>query len=246
MTSTDTGRTVAISFVASDFATDAMKERIRRVAGSVADLLAAKGVSSLLVNAAAPDEDAAATVASVDGVLVLGGVDVDPAVYGEEPELEMFFLNDKADRYEASLVTTAAESDTPVLGICRGSQVINVAFGGSLVQDIPAGIHRLEGDPQDPISSWSNHDVSIEPDSRLASLLRETRLDGRSNHHQAVKRVGEGLRIVARADDGVVEGVEAEDAWVVGVQWHPEEAHADPEMFDRLLTGFVAAIDERK
>lgn len=241
-----TDRTVAISYVASDFATDAMKARIAKVAQTVADRLEAKGVSSVTVNAADPGRDAAVVIDDVDGVLVLGGVDIDPKVYGEEPELEMFFLNADADRYEASLVTTAAENDTPVLGICRGSQVINVAFGGSLIHDIPAGIHRREGDPADPISSWSNHDLIIEPDSRLASLTRDLRFDGRSNHHQAVKRIGEGLRVVARSEDGIVEGVEAENTWVVGVQWHPEEGQADPEMFDRILDGFIAAIDERK
>ena len=246
MTAPQYDRTVAISYVASDFATDAMKERLAKLSQRIADQLATKGTGAVIVNSGQPTSDAETVISGVDGVLVLGGVDIDPEVYGEEPELEMFFLNGEADRYEASLVTTAAEHDKPVLGICRGSQVINVAFGGSLIHDIPFGIHRLEGDPADPISSWAEHEMTIEPDSRLAGILGTTRLSGSSNHHQAAKRIGDGLRVVARADDGIVEGVESEDGWVVGVQWHPEWVDADPVMFDRILDGFFAAIDERK
>ena len=155
-----------------------------------------------------------------DALLVPGGYDIDPRRYGEEP-LETTVTADfpAQDGFEAEMMRAALELGLPVLAICRGFQLLNVERGGSLVQDLPADSLHRDG----------VHEVLLEPDSRLAGAIGAPHLPVSSYHHQAVARVGEGLRVVGTAPDGVVEAIELEDpeAELLAVQWHPEDSAAD-------------------
>ena len=197
------------------------------------------GLDVTWVNAAAPDAAAADLVSRAAGVIVLGGADVDPAMYGESPAGTWTESTDAAaDAFEIELIRAAIDGSLPLFAICRGTQLLNVALGGSLVQDLGAGIHR---DP-DPDVPMVTHDVGVRAGTRLASILGAGAHGIRSGHHQAVDRLADGLVVSATAPDGVVEAIELPgDAWVVGVQWHPEDAGADPVPLRALLAAFAAA-----
>ncbi|NIJ04453.1 gamma-glutamyl-gamma-aminobutyrate hydrolase family protein [Frigoribacterium faeni] len=185
-----------------------------------------------------PQDELDARLAAADAVVVTGGEDVDPSFYGgdaDDPHLGQTFP--AADRAQVALVRQAVAGNTPLVGICRGMQLVNVALGGDLVQHLHEGGHV--GD--DPADSMVDHRVAVEPDSRLARALGATELDVRSSHHQAVGRVGTGLRVVARADDGTVEAVEHEEAPVWCVQWHPEDAGSRGTVLTDLLEAALAA-----
>ena len=153
---------------------------------------------------------------ALDGLVLQGGADISPLAYGEEPEKPEWAGDPMRDRYEIDLVQAFTAAKKPVLGICRGAQMINVALGGSLHQDIPD--HRSDHYDQHA------HEVQLEPGSGLARLYGETgprRVV--SIHHQAIKRLAPGLQIEARADDGVIEAVRGTGAsYICAVQWHPE------------------------
>lgn len=157
-----------------------------------------------------------------DGLLLTGGSDVSPLVYGEEPENEAWRGDHARDLYELALLHEALDTGLPVLGVCRGCQLLNVAFGGTLYQDIATQVedslcHR------DPVRyDTMRHDVEISERSALAGILGAGKHEVNSVHHQAIKDLGKGLRAVAFAADGVIEAVEAEEGFVLGIQWHPE------------------------
>jgi putative glutamine amidotransferase len=137
----------------------------------------------------------------------------------------------RVDEAEIALVRSATASELPVMGICRGLQVINVAFGGTLVQDLgPDSIHQVHTDAPGMI----DHDVAIKPDTLLATALGAGSAAVRSGHHQAVQDLGAGMRATAEAADGVIEAIEHQDHWILGVQWHPE----DPD----TVSGQLAAL----
>lgn len=181
----------------------------------------------------------------VDGLLVTGGEDVDPALYGQSRHPTVDEVHAARDRSEIALVRAARSKAVPTLAICRGVQVANVALGGTLVQDVRSLIPGAHAhDCGDEGRAARVHPATIAPGSRLGSALGATALLVNSIHHQALDRAAEGLDIVARADDGVIEGVEwRSDAWwMIGVQWHPEELVDSPEPWDRaLLTAFIEA-----
>lgn len=174
----------------------------------------------LLTDAAAIRD--AASVAH--GVMLTGGGDVVSLNYGEEPHRSSLWADPTRDEMELTLARAASEMQLPVLGICRGMQLLNVAAGGTLIQDIPEqvpGAHQHSTQALEPILA---HTVEVEPDSRLARVLGGTRIQVNSYHHQAVKEPGVGLRVTARSRDGVAEGMEADDGRaLLAVQWHPEE-----------------------
>ncbi|SJN12694.1 Glutamine amidotransferase, class I [Leucobacter sp. 7(1)] len=166
----------------------------------------------------------------IDGLLLPGGFDIDPARYGQDA-LPTTVTADFAaqDQFEADLLAAAIDAGIPVLAICRGFQLLNVEHGGTMVQDLPAdSVHRN-----------SVHPVDLAPDSALAAALGVTSLAVSSYHHQAVDVVGIGLRVVGRAADGIVEALEHERAEMLAVQWHPEDTSAtDPTqqaLFDWLV-----------
>lgn len=189
--------------------------------------------------------DARSLLDRVDGLLLTGGEDVDARRYGQAPHPSAEAPNPERDRWEEALVRAAREHRTPTLATCRGMQLANVAFGGTLVQDIASERPGSHTHTREDARGARVHTVRVETGTRLAGLLEPPSLTVNSLHHQAVDRPGAGLRIVARADDGIVEGIEwaDDDWWMVGVQWHPEELEGSPEPWDRMLFDrFVAAV----
>ena len=183
----------------------------------------------------------------VDGLLLAGGVDVDPAQFGEEPHAALGKVDAARDRLELTLTRWALADGRPILGICRGIQTLNVACGGSLWQDIGSQVAGALEHKHQPGHSYQHlaHWVTIEPGSRLGALVGVEEVEVNSLHHQAAREPGRGLRAVAWAPDGVIEGLEGTgEAWVVGVQWHPEWLLDDGRMF-RLVEAFVRASGRR-
>jgi putative glutamine amidotransferase len=185
-----------------------------------------------------------ALYAELDAILLPGGPDVDPSQYGQERHPLTIHIDDPRDQLELTLAQWGVRDDMPVFGICRGHQVLNVALGGTLVQDIPSQVQTtLAHDiPNSMPRSTRIHDIEIEPDSRLATILGETRLSVNSLHHQSVQQPGPGAAITAVAPDGVVEALEVpEKAFVLSVQWHPEDLYTHDDAMRRLFTAFVEA-----
>jgi putative glutamine amidotransferase len=161
----------------------------------------------------------------VDALLLAGGSDIDPASYGADPSPEIETVFPERDRFELALARRALERDMPVLGICRGMQLLNVARGGTLVQ------HLDEAGPHRPMpGAYGEHDVELEPGSLAARAAGVARCDVKSHHHQAVDRLGDGLVVTGRAaHDGLVEALEAPaHRYALGVLWHPEENEESP------------------
>ena len=178
------------------------------------------------------DDGLEETLAALDGVVFSGGGDLDPELYGAEAHAATDAPRQERDAAELRLLEAALERDMPVLAICRGSQLLNVARGGDLVQHLPEEVGH-EQHRHDP-GSFSDHDVKVAADSRLGGLLGD-RAAVKSHHHQAYGRIGSGLQEVAWAEDGVVEGLEdAGKRFALGVLWHPEEGE-DFALFEGLI-----------
>ena len=184
-------------------------------------------------------------VRSCAGLVLPGGVDVDPARYEEARHPTVTDVDAARDAYEMALVRAALAADLPMFAICRGLQVMNVAAGGSLIQDIPSqvgnAVPHLVADPKDAIA----HDVSLGPGSRLEQLMGHAAVGGRlpvnSRHHQAVGRVAGGFVVTSLSPDGVVEALELPPArFCLGVQWHPEN-FVESGTFLPLFAGLLAA-----
>jgi putative glutamine amidotransferase len=187
-----------------------------------------------------------AALSGVDGLLLTGGQDVDPARYGQTPHATFEAAEEGRDDFEIALIHEALSRDLPLLAVCRGAQILNVARGGTLVQDIPSQVsghveHLVESPPV-----AIAHEVWISSGSRLAALMRDT-LEGadtcavNSRHHQAVDQAAAGFVVSATAPDGVIEAIELPDArFCLGVQWHPENFWRTGE-FRAIFEGFVEA-----
>jgi len=190
-----------------------------------------------------PPADVPALLDRLDGILLSGGADVDPAVYGQEPHPRLGRVNRRRDEFELALVREALRRDVAILAICRGHQVLNVATGGTLVQDIASLVQgQVRHDGKGP--RWRcAHRVEVTTPSRLREILGEDALSVNSIHHQAVDRVGDGLVVSARCpEDGVIEGLERPASrFVVAVQWHPESFWNRPHSFQRLFDAHADA-----
>lgn len=191
-------------------------------------------------------DDPAGALAGLDGLLLTGGDDVDPAAYGEPRHPTTHDAEPGRDAFELTLTRGALDADVPILAICRGTQVLNVAAGGTLVQDIPSAVPgALSHSVTEPKFAIA-HDVWISPESHLADLLRERleeqeELPVNSRHHQAIGRLAEGLEVAATAPDGVIEAVERPASkFCIGVQWHPENFWRTGE-FRPLFEAFIDA-----
>ena len=177
------------------------------------------------------------TLDALDGIVFTGGSDLDPELYGEAAHPETSGIVRMRDDAELALLQAALDRDMPVLGICRGIQVLNVALGGDLDQ-------HLEGHRHDPPGQFLEHDVAIEPETRLGEILGD-RTTVMSHHHQGLKRLAPGLVETARAEDGLVEAVEAPDRrFTVGVLWHPE-AGRDARLFETLVAEATRYREEK-
>jgi putative glutamine amidotransferase len=185
-------------------------------------------------------EEALAALERFDGLVLPGGGDVTPERYGAERAPQTYGTIPLRDEFEFALCHAALERRLPLLAICRGTQVLNVALGGTLTQhitdDFPGhGTPGVEG-------GQDLHEIRVDAESRTGVALRTTRPQVSCHHHQAIERLGHGLRVTARGDDGIVEAVELTgEVWVTGVQWHPEDTSADDPAQQGLFDAFVGA-----
>jgi putative glutamine amidotransferase len=191
-----------------------------------------------------PSDGVAGVLPRLDGLVLSGGGDLDPALYGAEPHAQAFPPSQLRDGAELELCKAALASGLPVLGICRGLQVINVALGGTLHQHLPDLVGNDSHSPQE--SGYGSHKVSVASGSQLAAILGRSEAAVPTHHHQAIDRLGAGLVATAWTDDGVIEAVEFGDkagvrqpdgdsgGFMVAVQWHPEAAD-DPSLFAALI-----------
>jgi len=190
------------------------------------------------------DDTVDETLDALDGIVFTGGADIEPAEYGAEPHPETAGVRHDRDASELELMRAALERDMPVLGICRGIQVLNVVRGGDLHQHLPEVVGH-ERHKHDPPGVFIDHEVAIEPDTRLASILGDTH-GVKSHHHQGLNRLGEGLVEAARADDGTVEAIEDPGRrFALGVLWHPE-AGDNKRLFEALVEEAKAYRAERR
>ena len=195
-------------------------------------MAAAGGRPELLLPGDEREEGPADRLEDLDGLLLPGGPDVDPALYGEDHGPDLGSVDAELDRFEIDLVRRAVAGKLPVLGICRGQQVINVALGGTLHQHLPG--HDKHGLPRSHLA----HQIDVETDSELGTAAAGEPVMVNSLHHQAIKDLAAGLRVTARSSDGVVEALEG-GGMVVAVQCHPEELIEDSPWARRLLQRFV-------
>lgn len=187
----------------------------------------------------APDDAPPAEVLEpFDAVLLTGGADVDPFLYGTEPHDALYGLNRDRDLLEIGLAKAAVAVGVPILAICRGIQVANVAFGGTLIQHLPDLGLTEHGNPANE-AGYRKHDVRAVAGSRVAEICDSTEFTVSSSHHQAVDTVGEGFTITASAEDGITEALERKDSWFVAVQWHPEVVALDDPAQQSLFNALV-------
>jgi len=200
--------------------TDLGRERVALNSSYVRSLINA-GLTPLLVPPLIDVDKAGDALAGAAGLVLTGGEDIHPASYGEAPHARLEETDQSRDAVELALYRAARERQLPVLAICRGIQLVNVAMGGTLYQDLPSE-HPSTVDHIDP---KGRHALRVESGSSLAQAVGSPS-SVNSRHHQAVKRLGEGLRAVAWAEDGVIEGAElanGDRSWLLAVQWHPED-----------------------
>ncbi|GEA14090.1 MAG: putative glutamine amidotransferase [Moorella sp. (in: firmicutes)] len=187
-------------------------------------------------------ELAAGYLAIIDGLLLTGGGDIEPSFFNARPQARLYKVIPERDAFELALTRAALAAGKPVLAICRGIQVLNVAAGGDLYQDIktevPDALEHTQAGPREEPS----HDIKVLPGTRLVRILGvATRVN--SLHHQAVRRVGKGLRVSAVAPDGLIEALEGEGkAMVIGVQWHPEDLYCHDQRQKQLFEYFIEQL----
>jgi putative glutamine amidotransferase len=185
-------------------------------------------------------ENARELVETLDGILLAGGDDCDPAVYGEAKHHTVEPMDERRQESDLALARIARQRGIPTLGICLGVQVMNVAAGGTLIQDIDSQMETEIEHVSEP-EDRARHDVLIEDNTRLASILGGREFVVNSSHHQAINRIGDGLRVTAHAPDGIVEGLEdPRHPFYVGVQWHPEDMPRE-ESASKIFRAFVEA-----
>ncbi len=173
------------------------------------------------------------------GVLFSGGGDIDPYYWGELPGSELGEINPRRDYFELKLAAKVIARKLPSLGICRGCQVLNVAAGGTLFQDIKTTMAHQQKAPR----NYPFHDIAIKPDTLLSEVINENKIRVNSFHHQAVEHPGAGMYVSALASDGIIEAIESQEApFILGVQWHPECMGDKPS--ERLFTALVRAAKE--
>lgn len=195
-------------------------------------------------------EEALDLLSRFDGLVLMGGSDVDPHLYGQHRQPHVYGVVPEQDHFEAALVHAAIETKLPTLAVCRGIQLVNVALGGSLIQHIG----EIEGVVQHAPAKFPAgqdyvlHDVNIETGTKLAAAMRTTTARVASFHHQGLDEIAKGLKVTARSDDGLVEGLEhvGSGQWIIGVQWHPEDtASTDPHQ-QALYDALIRRADKRR
>lgn len=186
------------------------------------------GGTPLLITPAHGEKERQQLLELCDGLMLSGGEDVDPSLYGQQPHRKLGTVNRDRDEMEIAVFQLARERGIPILAVCRGFQLMNVALGGTLFQDLPSQRHHGIIHEQDaPITDrW--HGATVQPGSCLASIFGVTELDINSFHHQGIDRLADELTPTVWAEDDLIEGAEMKDrSWVLGVQWHPERGEAE-------------------
>ena len=196
----------------------------------------AGGLPLLLPPAAEMADELSQLLDLCDGWVLTGGGDVDPTLYGGRSHETIYNVDPERDACELDLIRAILEHKQPALCICRGMQLLNVALGGTLIEHLPEDDLAHRAPPRVPV----RHPIEVAPDSRLAQVLGETRMEPFSWHHQAVRDLAGGLRVVARAPDGVIEAVEDDERpELLCVQWHPELSAHEEQTQQRLFDGLV-------
>lgn len=186
-------------------------------------------------------EIALETLPVCDGIILSGGEDVDPQLYGQDPHHHLGPTTPERDLAEISIVNYALENNIPLFAICRGVQILNVALGGTLIQDIPSQVKEPIQHAQKIDRSRDSHWVTISRDSKLFEIVGSERVRVNSLHHQALGRIAADLRIVAQSSDGIIEAVEYihPTTFTVGVQWHPESMASTNPLMNNLFAEFI-------
>ncbi len=202
----------------------------------------AGAVGASLLSRPSSEHDPDALIARFDALLVSGGVDVDPSLYGQAPHSETTGYDAMTDQWEIALIHSARRAGRPVLAICRGTQLLNVGLGGTLHQHLGEldgiGAHGVPNG-----GGGTPNEMIVDPGTRLAAAIGVEGVVGNCHHHQAIDRLGAGLEVTARTADGVVECVEATDGpWTVGVQWHPEDSAMRDRVQQELFAHFVGQV----
>jgi len=184
-------------------------------------------------------------LALADALILVGGGDIDPALYGGPRHPALYGVDRERDEGELALARRAVQSGVPTLGICRGTQLINVALGGTLHVHLPDVVGERVPHRGSRPGEEALHEVEVEPSSQLARVLGATRIEPASSHHQAIRGLAPGLVVTARASDGTIEAVELPGhPWLLGVQWHPESTAARDATQQRLFEAVVRAAGE--
>jgi len=207
------------------------------------DGISAAGGIPLIVPMNTDEDSIKQLCETADGFLFAGGVDMDPKIYGEEKINDTVEIDDMRDRLELTALSYIVPSDKPVLGICRGIQSVNVGFGGTLWQDIPSQCEGALVHRQTIPGDQPSHEVTVVPGTRIFDITKKEKIMTNSFHHQAVKVPGKGLRVTARASDGMIETLEGEgDRFVLLIQWHPEITN-DNEISKGIFKAFINSMN---
>lgn len=210
---------------------------------SIQAVVQAGGIPVVLTNFALK-EDVSTILDKIDGLMLTGGHDIDPILFGEEPIPKLGTVTPARDRFELAITRKALEVNKPILGVCRGSQILTVATGGTIYQDMYS---QIDGDllqhVQKSPTSHASHFIEIEAKSLLHTLTNSTKVKVNSRHHQSARNVASPLVVSATSSDGIVEAVESkEHSYVLGCQWHPENmAVAGDEQSKAIFEGFINA-----
>ena len=214
-------------------------------AGYVEAVRRAGGMAALLPHGETRVDE---LVARLDGLMLSGGGDIEPARYGGDAHEENYMVDAERDETELALVRSAVSIRMPIFGICRGAQVVNVALGGTLIEHLPDELGEAVA-PRAPPRRPIPHEIRVRAGTRLAEIVGQEKIEVASWHHQGIRRAAEGLSVSAFAPDGAIEAVEmpsADHPWLIGVQWHPELTAAEDPIQQRLFDSFVAASAGRR
>jgi putative glutamine amidotransferase len=195
------------------------------------------------------EEDLAREMADLcDAVILSGGEDVDPSLFGEDPHQNIGDTIILRDKVEIQIIKRAMETNKPILAICRGIQILNVALGGTLIQDIPSQIKDSIKHTQSVNRNLDTHFISIDEKSKLANIIGETKTRVNSLHHQAIDGLAAGLEIVATSSDGVIEAVEHKSYpnFLLGIQWHPESMASTNDKMNQIFREFIKSVKKQR
>ena len=214
----------------------------QRAGAPYVQALVMAGAIPMIVPVVSDSEMVDEVLALVDGVVLQGGADICPHLYGQEKHPSVQLDNDITDNFEIALCRRCVDRRKPLLAICRGMQILNVALGGTLIQDIPSCVNTSTLHRQSAPREAPTHAIRVNPVSRIGRILGSQKLTVNSFHHQAIDRLGEGLRATARSEDGIIEGLETEnEGFVIGVQFHPEETMHSVPLTAQLFKALVDA-----